>query len=505
MRAKIASGAVSALFLTAVTLVGSVIFVKLVVVYLPLDQAGFWFLLMSISQLILFFDLGFSPTLTRMIGLTLGRENEPETRNRTIQQLIGSLQSFTYAIAAVIFLVGVPFGIFLLPRLLSLSNFYSPAWVVFLLGAVTNLAGGVSLASLNGLGYVSTERLLRAMGQVLWLFASFTALQLGFDVLGLAIAWTLQGIVVRIAAGLTLRSRHPELFKTRQAPDFARVKEMFPPSIRWAITSLGAILILQSGNIVITKLMGTAAVPQYEAINRMLAALMTLGILCASASSPFISRAFGANDHDGVKRLLFLNVRIGMCIVLVAAVFLLLHGRAIVSLWLSPSLFAGEAVIYFGIAMAVLEVHHVILATAVMASGPVPFAAWAVGAGILNIAFGFMLVPKFGLAGMAASTFLAQLLTNNWYAPLVAFRRFRIPFLTYLRDALKRPIAVAIILWIIGSAMRYTFGAGDTALSLISQAAIYSAMGIVVGYLVLLDAGEKLAIRTFLNSRLRNV
>lgn len=501
MKLRVASGAGSALLLTATTLIVSVVLIRLIVAALSAERAGFWFLLLSFSQFILFFDLGFSPTLTRTIALAIGKQQDPSSRISIIGSAISTLQMVTYILALIIFFAGIPIGIFVIPTWLNLSTFDIPSWVIFLAGAVTNLAGGVKLASLNGLGYVSTERLLRALGQILWLLMTYAVLKLGYDLTGLAFAWALQGLIVRVLAGWILKRRHPELHHNSHSPQLSILKEMFPPSIRWAITSLGAFLILQTGNIVIAKVLGTSSIPPYEALNRMLAALMTLGVLVASASSPFISRSYGANDSVGLKRLLFLNVRIGMTIVLSAAIFLWFQGRHIVSLWLTSDQFAGDQALSFGIAMAILEVHHVILATAVMATGIVPFAGWAVGAGVLNLILGFLLVPRFGLAGMAASTFTAQLITNNWYAPFVAFRRFKISVLDYVKTALSGSLLVAAILsfvcWIL------TIASNDVSLmSLIIKGGIYSVCTVAATYLLVLEQDERSAVLLIVRKKL---
>lgn len=504
MKAKVASGAASALILTFVTLIVSFVLVKLIVAHLSPEHAGFWFLLISLSQFILFFDLGFSPTLTRTIALTMGRETDPAVRIDLIGSLIATLQRMTYLVAAGIFVIGLPLGPYGLRPFLELTSFSNLTWGIFLVGAVTNLAGGVSLASLNGLGFVATERLLRSAGQILWLALSFLFLKLNYGLPGLAVAWTLQGIVVRLTAGFLLRRRHPEYFQKSHRVLYSQLKEMFPPSLRWAITSLGALLILQTGNLVVAKVMGTSMVSSYEAMNRIVAALMTLGILVASASSPYISRAFGAGDHAGVKQLLFLNVRLGLAIVLGASIFLVLHGESIISFWLAPSFFAGNGVLYFAIAMAVLEVHHVILATAVMATGPVPFAAWAVGAGVLNLVLGFLLVPHFGLLGMAMATFFAQLLTNNWYAPLVAFRRFDISLINYVQNGLARPMVAAVVLAVFGFALKNYFTM-ITLNNLVTQGVLFLIAALVIAYSLLLDSSEKIAVHGFLRKRVGRV
>jgi O-antigen/teichoic acid export membrane protein len=120
---------------------------------------------------------------------------------------------------------------------------------------------------------------------------------------------------------------------------------------------------------------------------------------------------------------------------------------------------------------------------------------------VLNLVLGFLLVPRLGLLGMAMATFFAQLLTNNWYAPLFAFRRFQISFGRYIREGLARPIIAAAVLALLGFAMKNYFGMMSLQ-NLILQGLLYTGFALVIAYIFLLDRSERLALSGFLRKRM---
>lgn len=61
----------------------------------------------------------------------------------------------------------------------------------------------------------------------------------------------------------------------------------------------------------------------------------------------------------------------------------------------------------------------------VLASGINPFVISTLAAGILNVGFCFLLVPRLGIVGVPISTMTAGLLTNYWYNPYHAFKLIR--------------------------------------------------------------------------------
>lgn len=494
---RIAYGTLASLILTATTMLVSVIQLRLFVHDLAPDHAGLWILLMSLGQYVAVMDLGFGPTLSREIAFALGRSPDSADSRSHISSLIASIQRVLTLLALALFVIGLPIGAFIIWRHEPTAELFE-TWLIFLMGAATNLTGNLGLMALYGFGSVTTERLIRAVSQVLWLIMSFIALKAGFGLRGLAIAWLFQGLIMRSSAYFYLHRHQSWLRSTKGQVSTELLKRLLPPSLKWAATSLGALLILQSGNFIIGLRLTTNEIPGYEGLAKIAAALMTLGLAIVTASTPYLSRMIAAGDREGTHGLISSNVKICVSITALGAIFFAYFGEDVVRVWLGEGLFAGQATLIALLVMACLEVHHVVLASATMASGHVPFAGAAILAGAVNLVLGLVLAKYFGVFGVALAIFIAQLTTNNWYAPWYTFRLFKIS----LKDYFARVLGPIALLLIAMSAAAYALKAltsGPRPVLMIAALAIgYAIIALPLAALILFTRDERSKVLTLL-------
>jgi O-antigen/teichoic acid export membrane protein len=111
--------------------------------------------------------------------------------------------------------------------------------------------------------------------------------------------------------------------------------------VKLASIQLGAILILQTANPLIAAIIGTAAIPPYEAVSRIAATLMTLALLIVNSSAPFLSMAWAAGELGKFRLLLVRNLRLGLGVMVVLCAFVAVNGDRMVSVWLGRPLFCG--------------------------------------------------------------------------------------------------------------------------------------------------------------------
>lgn len=440
---KIYFGILSGAGRIVISIIAAVIQVRLIIHFLPKDLAGTWFLFLSIGYYIAYFDLGISPTISREISFLLGNKNKDEhSKNKEIAHLIATCLRFFQVTAAFVFFTGLIVGGIFLLKVAPQGNMkeVGAAWIIFIIGASLNLLGGAGFAALYGLGNIATERIIRSFTELLGLIMSVVSLYLGYGIIGLAGSWVIQGLVGRFFSWVALYRQHPMLKSVRGEASMAIFKKIAMPSFKWAAMNLGAILILQTDNVIIATTIGTSSIPPYEAIIKIITALATFSMLIVTSSTPFLSKAYAAREHDEFMTLLFRNVRYGMALMIICVTFLSVFGNNVVNIWLGSGNFVGFPVLWTLLAMLTLEVHHVILASATMAAGYIVFFWAALISGILKIAFSVILGHYFGLWGIAAGTLIAQLLTNNWYAPYITLRLFNIDSLYYIKTVL-RPIA----------------------------------------------------------------
>ncbi|MDA8152508.1 MAG: hypothetical protein M0003_07300 [Acidithiobacillus sp.] len=469
---RILRGISSGFVLTAVSTLVAVIQLRLILEYLHSDIAGIWLLFITIGSYIAFLDMGISPTIGREISFVLGFKHFDEQHKRAeVTSLIATCARLFDLLSAMAFMLALMVGGWFFWHVTpvgSQSNI-EIAWCIFALGGSLNLLGGPTFAALYGLGNIATERLIRSVTLLVGLAIMVLFLNLGFGIVGLAVIWSVQGLAAMLIARRILHVRYPYLHGSKGVISMAVARKIALPSLKWAAMGFGAILILQTDNVVIAAVIGTPAIPSYVAAAKIVTVLMTLSLMIVSSSSPFLSKSYAAADMDTFKILLLRNVRYGMGLLVILSAFIAIFGDKIINLWLGLGHFAGFPVLWTLLTMTLLEVHHVTLATGTMATGKIAFAWAALIAGSLNIIISVILAQRLGLWGVALGTMIAQMLTNNWYAPYVTLTLFNIPFVRYFSTVIL-PIFVLVIVSIgINVVLRYvTAKYGDMVSLLIS-------------------------------------
>lgn len=437
---KISTGTLSGALLVAVTIATAIVHYKQVFAFLPRDIAGVWLLFWSFGSYLAFFDLGMGPTLAREIAFLAARP--PDNRDRrAVANLVATCLRLYMAVAGSVLALAVLCGLIFLPmlRLTSIPTADSLlAWVLFATGACVNLIGNISYAVLTGEGHVATERLTRAASMLIWLGLSAFALRSGYGLIGLSAAWLAHACISRLMAVGAAKVFVPSLELGQGAWSAAVARQLARPSAQWALTQLGALLILQTDNLLIAWNLGTAAIPSYEAAAKVITAIGTIALLRTNASVPYYSRASSDADSRTLRELLYKNVHHGLLIMATAIGFMAFFGPDLFHVWLGPGNFVGYPVLLTLLVMMTLETHHVSHASLTMATGRIPFVRSALVAGALNLVLSLILLHWFGLFGVALGTMLAQMATNNWYAPYVTLKIVKLRPFAYIRQVAPR-------------------------------------------------------------------
>jgi O-antigen/teichoic acid export membrane protein len=491
---KILHGVIGGTAQTLVTILVAFVQIRLILSFLPKDISGTWFLFLSIGAYMTYFDLGISPTLSREISFIMGKPGiNASEKTQHIADLITTCQRFFQSIAVAVFLLGFGLGaLFLLKIAPSADQRTIPlAWMIFSLGASLNLLGGAAFAALYGTGNVATERLIRATTQLIGLGFSALLLYGGFGIIGLSVAWVSQNLIARLWGWRALFRYHPDLKAKRGTATLTTAKKIAVPSLKWAAMGLGAILILQTDNPIIAATMGVVFIPSYEAAAKIVSALMTFSLLIVTSSTPFLSKAYAAGDLASFRSLLLRNVRLGMAAMLILAAFFTVFGDRVIDVWLGPGNFVGFPVLWTLLIMLTLEAHHVIHATATMAAGHLIFLWMAILSGIIKVGLSVLLASHLGLWGVALGTLIAQLLTNNWYAPYATLKIFNLAFAHYVKKIVFPLSVLALSMVTLNLGLRYTTNSMPALAALIVSFIVSSAAGLSIVSLFMMVPDER--------------
>ena len=480
---------------TGTAILAGVLQLRLLLHFLPPSTAGVWMLFTSCGTYIGLFDLGICPTVGRQVSFLLALAHAD--RLPAIASLLRTVVAFSRFLAAGVAVLSIAAGLAVLSgaRAREHGSAILFAWILFSVGAAANLLGTPAYAGLVGLGHVADEKIIRSAALLCGLALTTLFLWSGAGILGAAFAWTLQGFLGRLLAFWRLNHLLGRGL-LRQAPlDWVSARMLSLPSVKLAGIQIASVAILQSANPIIALRIGAAAIPSYECVSRMAMALMTFALLFASGSTPLLSTAFAMDDLPRARWLLSRNVRLGMSMIIVPSAFVAAFGDQLVSAWLGPNVFPGFPTLWLLIAVVLLEVHHVIYASAVIATGNIVFVPAALLASALNLLLAFVLAPRFGLLGIALAVCIAQLTTNNWYAPYRAFRVFGLSLREYLcRIALPCLTLLALELAFAFTIRRFAPFPTRSLPGLAAALALCAASGCILCFWLSLDASERQAL-----------
>lgn len=438
---RLLSGVLGGLILTAIGVVVSLLQFSILLRRLPLEMAGIWMLFTNLGGYVLFLDLGLSPTLGREISFAAGDPELTDTaRAVRIETLIRSCTAIVAMLAVVVALLGAAGGWGYLRTVVpaELASTTRPAWFVYIAGAALNLVGEGWFAGIYGLGRVFNEKIIRSVGALLGLLFMTIAIFSKTGFMGLAIAYLLQSLCVLVIVRIALSRLTPHA--ARGSFDLHTIRRLIAPSLKYAATMLGGILILQTDNIIIASILGPAAIPNYQAVAKIVTILMTLSMMLVMTSMPIASQAHARRDTPAMIELLRRNLHVSLGVMVILGSFVACFIDRFLAAWLGPNHFVGFPIVWVLLTVMLLEVHHQSMAAATMATGRIVFLAPALIAGGLNIFISIVLARHFGLIGVVFGTMIAQVTTNNWYAPWYTMRLFKISFLQHVRTVVL-PVA----------------------------------------------------------------
>ncbi len=404
---------------------------------LPKEELGVWLLLGQSWAAMGILDLGFGVTLTRRIALAKGKSGgdpnaplTPETL-REIADLVECGRRIYRIMAAGVFVVSWTLGFVYLRNLelhgLSHTTVWI-AWTILCACQALNVWATVWTCLLQGVGYIGWDALIASFISAGMLIAQIIAVLCGGGIVTLA---AIAAIAVIFQRGVTrsfARRRRPELFSQQGVWNPAVLKGMRGLAFRAWLTTLGGVLVFQTDQFFIAGFQGVKEIPAYRGAFVISINLFVLAGVFANASSVFISHLWSAGKVAEVHRVVRRNVRTGMLLMTCGSAVVLALGRRLFDFWLGPGNFVGYPILLLLIGVYLFEQHSWILSTASRATEDEAFAVCATLGGAAKLMLAFLLMPRFGLLGLAASMFLAQLATGHWFTTYRSLTRLQFSF-----------------------------------------------------------------------------
>lgn len=425
---------------------GTAIFVGMILLpvlfrHLPQTELSIWLLLGQSWATISILDLGFGLVLTRKIAFAKVKHDQQPTS--AMDQEIADLMTTGLAVHRVLAILAfcVAFGLgfgFLRQMNIEPGMVQSTwiAWAVLCLSQAFSVWAAPWTCLLQGVGYVGWDTLLNSVVNACVCCIQIVIALQGGGLIQLAAVAALGALIQRLVIVRFSKKRSPEFFSAKGKFSKLILQSMLPQALLAWLTAIGYMAVTNSDQLFLASFDRTAELPAYRSAHILLVNLHLVSGVFAGASHVFVSQLWEKKDLGYIRLLLQRNAQTGLLAMSVGGAVIFSLGPIFFDLWLGAGHFVGREVLFLLWAALFLEHQANAFATAGRATGDEAYAWTSLLAGALKLPLAYFGVKLYGLAGLAASTLIAQGVTNSWYMVYRTSRRFDISFSHHVKSVL---------------------------------------------------------------------
>jgi O-antigen/teichoic acid export membrane protein len=302
------------------------------------ERYGLWATFSVTLSWLALLDLGLGPSLRNALGESFGKDEKEGARD-----LVSSAFVFLWGIAGILAIAWALAFPWIPWR--WLFNAHPSVSDTELHGAVAVVLATVILRlplSVVGAVYAGYQRgdraaIWDAVAALSSVIAVACAAALHADLAGLAIALSFPALLVLVLNAYVLFTRErPELRPSISRASLLTLRGTFRQGRHFLLIQVAVIVIFQSDNLIITRILGPVAVTEYSLAFR----LFWMGtVLQGLVLNPFWSaytEAFARHDLTWIRRQLRKTIQVSLLLTLPVAVLMTLAGPQVIHLWAHP-------------------------------------------------------------------------------------------------------------------------------------------------------------------------
>ncbi|PWT97756.1 MAG: hypothetical protein C5B51_30640 [Terriglobia bacterium] len=428
------------------------------------ERYGIWALVFTLVEYLSFFDLGFSTAVVKFVAHYRARK-EPDEINRVINT---GLLYFVFA-AALFAAAAVAVAAYA-GALFQISNEGYRQDFRFLI-VITGIGWGIAFPFQFFTGCLDAfqryDHLTRAWIATLLIRAVSCAVLLyfGFGLKALGTMVVLGQIAGNVLAMLLFRSMFPAM---RLSPSFVSlplVREMMRYGMHSFLANVSNLFINQAPPVIIGHQRPAAFVGYFTLPLRLLQysvdGVARLGFVTRSNVAEMQAQG---DERKAYHLGIYLN---RYCVALFAplVIFLLVYGRELVRLWISP-----EFALYSAPLLPVLSIATLLAVAGQFNSGAVLYglgrhsrmARGLFVEGILAAVLVWIVLPRYGILGAAWVTAAAMVFNRGLYVSWITCQALHAPYFAYLRGIYLRPLLTAVPVLLLDYALKLWGLRGET-------------------------------------------
>ena len=414
-----------------------IIIIPVAIKYLTAEDMGLWYLFIAIAGLAQLLEFGLQPTISRMTSYIysgakeLRAEGLPDKGDLLNPQLLFDLiyaakKMYRYvSIGAALILIII--GTLYLKTFDEFQSEQFWAWLIFSMSSIINFYFTYFNGLMTGRGDQKELYRVTAISKLIMLLLAVPLLMNQIGLLSMAISTFVSMIVARVLlyrAFYTSSREEIQKIKNITIISFNYTKTLWLSAWKLGTTSLGSFLILRANMFIASSFLGLKVAASYGLTVQVISILSTVSAMIFSLNLPKLNALQSIGDKVGLKSLFKRSLIITHLLYFIGAICLIFIGIPLITLISSNTQLVGFSTLLLMLVMYQLELNHSMCATYLTTLNKVPFMYAALFSGGVIVFSGLMLsnFTAIGILGLVLSQFLIQLMFNNWYWPMVAYR-----------------------------------------------------------------------------------
>jgi O-antigen/teichoic acid export membrane protein len=413
---RIVAGTAVTYLNTGISLLCNLILVPMYLYYLGKEPYGLWLVVLSIVSYLGLSNFGIAQSVSNFVASANAKQDYEGIR------AIVATGFWLYVIIILLAIIFVS-GLVLLAPLdslikvsSSLKGVVTPVLIISSLFFLLRLPLTIFRVTLRSLNLIYKEQLFQIMFTVIQFVGVAVILLSGIGIIGLSVVYGGVGILSGVVLFIYLRFIVPDISLSSKFADKKIVKKLMTPGGYFFVLQIAGVLIWSTDNIIISAVLGTAAVALYAVAFKVF--MLTIGIVSVITSNmlPTITAAYAVNNIEYLSDLYIKALKLCVGLGLLALFLLISVGPDLMIKWIGVENYVGNTTFYLFICLIFISI--ILWPSDAILIGTTQHRGYAIMTfieGIINVLLSIWWIHIWGVAGVAAATLTARLATNGWF------------------------------------------------------------------------------------------
>lgn len=398
------------------TIVG-LISIKIGLNYFGTTTYGIWLIIYSIVGYFQIANFGISLSSMNQIAYTSNIIYQRVIIKRSI--IILSLSSIIIFCIIILIARVMPGWNFIFGKIpISMQNEATKALFMVLILFLAHLPTTIFSSVFSGLQEIHWTKIYGTVSSLTSLIALYITIWVSGSLITLALLIGVSRLIIGLFSGVHLFIFHPKLRPWLKVNNINEptYRTIFSNGIRFLVLQIGAIIILNTDNIIISHYLGLSKVPHYAVAFKLFYVGITMVNMIGTVLWPMYASAIGKKDWVWINRIYNSTITTITIFGSILWVGGILFSEGIIKLWVGSEMYGGILLIFalggYGY-MASFGGNNISLLNAL---NPTTTQVIVLSLdAIFNIILSLLFIKPLGIAGVALGTFISCVIVHSWF------------------------------------------------------------------------------------------